>query len=298
MKKIPTTSVLGIDFACLDFAETLRLLEREITARKNLSTSRAETNFWGKTEKITHKTAFFVTTPNPEICLYARHDENFRKLLNTTDLRTPDGTGILWASTYLAKPKRTKLGNKISKWTTLLWGFLYPPSLRKIIPARVTGSDLTLALASLAEKKGWRIFLLGASAGVAEKAGQALQKKFPKLKIAGTYAGSPRETEEKHIRTKIIHAQTDILLVAYGAPAQELWLAKNLRFLAGVKCAIGVGGTLDFLAGNKSRAPKFLRQIGLEWLWRLCIEPSRYQRIKRAVVDFPRVIEEEKNKIK
>lgn len=296
MKKKSTATVLGIEFDCLNFTQTVRLIAREIIQREKKYHTSAETNFWGKTEKIVKSPAFFVVTPNPEICLFAQHDTEFRALLNSADLRIPDGTGILWASTYLAFKNHGKFWNKILKWWSLFWGFVWPNSMRKIIPERVTGSDLTLALMEMAERKGWRVFLLGAGKGVAEEAAKNLQKKFPQLQIAGTHAGSPRAEEEKSIRTKILHARTDILFVAYGAPSQEKWLARNLRFLAGVKCAIGVGGTLDFLAGNRKRAPKILRKIGLEWLWRVCIEPTRWHRIKRAIWNFPKAIEEAQNK--
>lgn len=279
MKKFPTTSVLGVEFACLTMRQVVRLITREIRKREEQNTSKSEPNFWGKTEKIAKQSAFFIVTPNPEMCLLAQANPEFQKTLNSADLSVPDGTGILWASSYLAK--------RSNKWLSLIWGFVWPRSIRKVIPERVTGSDLTLSIARQAERNGWRIFLLGAGKGIAERAASSLEKNFPKIKIAGTYAGSPAESEEKHIRAKIIHARTDILLVAYGAPKQEQWLAHNLRFLAGVKCAVGIGGTFDFLAGNKPRAPKWMRSLGLEWAWRLWIEPTRWQRIKNAVIDFP-----------
>lgn len=299
VKNIPTTSVLEIEFSRLTFAQTVRLIMREIRLReKQTLPQTSSTNFWGKTEKIVKKPAFFVTTTNPEMCLKAQDDAEFREILNNSDLCVPDGTGILWASTYLNKPQKTTTGNKIQKWLSLFWGFVWPNSIRQIIPERVTGSDLTLALAERAERKGWRVFLLGAGSGVAEKARANLEKKFPEIKIVGTHAGSPAEAEEKQIRAKILHARTDVLFVAYGAPAQEKWLTRNLRFLAGVKCAIGVGGTLDFLAETKKRAPKNFQKLGLEWLWRLCIEPTRWRRIKNAVINFPREVEIFKNKQK
>jgi N-acetylglucosaminyldiphosphoundecaprenol N-acetyl-beta-D-mannosaminyltransferase len=104
--------------------------------------------------------------------------------------------------------------------------------------------------------------------------------------IAGCYAGSPRPEDEPAIHERILAAKPDILLVAYGAPAQELWIARNQPLL-GVPAAIGVGGTFDYLAGHVPRAPRWMRRLGLEWLFRLIRQPWRWRRIWTAVVSFP-----------
>ena len=120
---------------------------------------------------------------------------------------------------------------------------------------------------------------------MAERAAEALQRKYPGLRIAGCYAGSPRRDEEPAIRARIIAAQPTVLLVAYGHPAQDLWIARNQPLLR-VPVAIGVGGVFDYLAGEAPRAPAWMRRIGLEWLYRLIRQPQRWRRILVAVPLF------------
>jgi N-acetylglucosaminyldiphosphoundecaprenol N-acetyl-beta-D-mannosaminyltransferase len=122
------------------------------------------------------------------------------------------------------------------------------------------------------------IFLLGAAPGIAEKAGEQLRKRYPHLKIAGTYAGSPHPAEEEEICQRIKNSQAEILLVAYGAPKQELWLSRNLDRLP-LRLAMCVGGSFDFLAGITPRAPKWMQVLGIEWLYRLIQEPRRWRRM-------------------
>jgi N-acetylglucosaminyldiphosphoundecaprenol N-acetyl-beta-D-mannosaminyltransferase len=130
-------------------------------------------------------------------------------------------------------------------------------------------------------------FLLGAAEGVAEKAKEELQKKHHDLDIVGTYSGTPHDHKAIEL---INNTQPNLLLVAFGHGKQEKWIIDNLSKIPSVKVAIGVGGTLDFLAGNVSRAPQWMRTLKLEWLWRLCMEPRRIKRIWTATVTFPRMI--------
>lgn len=118
----------------------------------------------------------------------------------------------------------------------------------------------------------------GGRAGVAESAAERLCALAPGLQIAGTYAGSPDPTEEEPILERIRQAQADVVCVAYGAPAQELWIYRNLSRLPAA-VAMGVGGAYDFLAGRKLRAPKAMQRMGLEWLYRLYREPWRIWRM-------------------
>src|SRR6266516_3299418 len=114
--------------------------------------------------------------------------------------------------------------------------------------------------------------------GVAELAAERLQMLAPGLQIAGTYAGSPASVEEDGIVERIRLAEADVLCVAFGAPAQELWIYRNL-FRLPVAVAIGVGGAYDFLSGQRKRAPETMQRLGLEWLYRLYHEPSRWRRM-------------------
>jgi N-acetylglucosaminyldiphosphoundecaprenol N-acetyl-beta-D-mannosaminyltransferase len=122
------------------------------------------------------------------------------------------------------------------------------------------------------------VFLLGAAPGVAERAAATLLRRIPSLRIAGTHAGSPLPENDEAIRARIESTGARILLVAYGMPAQERWIARNFPLLPSVRTAIGVGGVFDQLAGRVRLPPRFVHAIGLEWLWRLAFEPSRWRR--------------------
>lgn len=200
-------------------------------------------------------------TPNNEMLVETARREDFRQLLNSTDLNIPDSTGLLWMARLT--------GQKL--------------------PERVTGVDTVTALcASLTEETP--VFLLGAKPGIAEAAAAALLIKNPHLKIVGCFAGSPRTEDAPAVLGIIRAAAPHLLLVAFGAPAQDLWIAKHLKELPSVRVAMGIGGTFDFLAGKVKRAPAFMRSLGLEWLWRLIREPKRIGRIWRAVVVFPLLV--------
>ncbi|NWG19410.1 MAG: WecB/TagA/CpsF family glycosyltransferase [Chloroflexi bacterium] len=198
-----------------------------------------------------------IVTVNPEFVMEARRNSAFRRVLAAADLATPDGTGLLLASRWRGTPLRE----------------------------RVTGIALSERIAAAAARCGWSLFLLGAAPGVAERAAAALQQANPGLRIAGCYAGSPRAAEEPAIRARIAAAQPDILLVAYGHPTQELWIARNQPLLR-VPVAIGVGGTFDELAGVVPRTPALVQRAGLKWLYRLVMQPWRWRRIMTAVPLF------------
>lgn len=191
-----------------------------------------------------------IVTVNPEFVMTAQSNDAFRTVLNTASLSLPDGTGIVLAS------------------------HLRGVAIRK----RVTGVDLVHQLAAIANRNGYRIFLLGAAPGVAERAAQTLIADNPNLRIAGTFAGSPNLDEEESICQLVRKSEPHILLVAYGSPAQDLWISKNLGRI-NVPVAIGIGGTFDFLAGVSVRAPRWIQRCGLEWLHRLLREPQRWRRM-------------------
>ncbi|MFA6305260.1 MAG: WecB/TagA/CpsF family glycosyltransferase [Candidatus Gracilibacteria bacterium] len=203
----------------------------------------------------------YMATPNPEIILEAIKNPEFLAILNKSALNVADGTGILWASRYLFK--------------------------RKVLKERVTGIDLMTEICKKSGEENLKIFLLGATESAGEKAKQKLQEKYPNIKIVGRLSKSPKEEDEKEIIEKINRSGADILFIAYGAPKQELWIARNLPKLTSVHLSIGIGGAFDFIAGTKKRAPKIFRKIGLEWLIRLIQEPKRIKRIWNATVKFP-----------
>ena len=198
-----------------------------------------------------------IATVNPEFVMAAQHNLAFRATLEAATLAVPDGTGLLYAARWQGQTLRQK----------------------------VTGIDLTERLAAESARRGWRIFLLGAAPGVAEQAAAILGQRFPGVAIAGTWAGSPRAADQPAIAEHIRAARPDIVLVAYGAPAQDLWIR---RYGAGlhIPLGIGVGGTFDDLAGIRPRAPRIIRRLGLEWAYRLVRHPSRWRRILTAVPLF------------
>ncbi|MCX7694617.1 MAG: WecB/TagA/CpsF family glycosyltransferase [Caloramator sp.] len=190
----------------------------------------------------------FVVAINPEKIMKAKEDENLRVLLNSARLKIPDGVGVLIAS-------RLK-GGKIRK--------------------RVTGIDLMNNICKRAAQKGYRVFLLGAKPGVAEKAAEILKEKYSGLNIVGVRDGYFESEDEviEYVKSK----NPDVLFVAMGSPKQELFITRNMERL-GVPLLMGVGGSYDVICGNIKRAPVWMQRMGLEWLYRLIKEPWRYKRM-------------------
>ena len=200
----------------------------------------------------------YVVTPNPEFVMLARWHADFRAVLGRACLSIPDGVGLRLAARLAGTPLR----------------------------AQVRGTDLAYGLASLATGRNWRVFLLGAAPGVAEEAASSLRRRFPGIEISGTFAGDASSSGDAATREAIRQSgRCDLLLVAYGAPKQERWIARNLDSLD-VGIAIGVGGVLDFMAGRVRRAPSWVRDAGLDWLYRLVKQPSRWQRQASTIPAF------------
>jgi N-acetylglucosaminyldiphosphoundecaprenol N-acetyl-beta-D-mannosaminyltransferase len=196
-----------------------------------------------------------VCTVNPEFVMEARRNPRFRRLLNSVDLATPDGVGIVAAARLLGTPIR----------------------------GRATGVALVDRLAGISAQEGYSLFLLGAGPGVAEEAAEALRGRYPQVRIAGTYAGSPAASDLPAVLERLRSADPDVLLVAYGAPRQDLWIEEHKRVLpSSIKVAMGVGGVFNYLSGRAPLAPAVVRRIGLEWLYRLVTQPWRWKRILRV----------------
>ncbi len=190
-----------------------------------------------------------IITLNAEIVYQAQTDRFLQTIINSADLVTPDGIGIVWAGRTL--------------------GFN--------IQERVTGIDMFYRLCAQAPRQGWKVYLLGAAPGVAEAAASQLAASYPGLQICGTHHGYFGEEDMPVIIQAIREPQPQILFVALGAPKQEMWIKKYKEQL-GVPVCIGVGGSLDVIAGHKKRAPGWMIKFNLEWLYRLLAEPSRLQR--------------------
>lgn len=196
-------------------------------------------------------TLHHVVTVNPEFAIAARADPAFRDALWSAALATADGVGIVLAGRILGAP----------------------------VGSRVTGNDVVEGLAAMSAPRP-RLFLLGAGPGVAAAAAARLSARFPGATIAGTFAGTPADAGWPEIAAQLAAARPDTLLVAFGHPRQDLWIAAHREELAalGVVVAIGVGGVFDYLAGRVPRAPRWMRRLGLEWLYRLIRQPWRWRR--------------------
>jgi len=192
-----------------------------------------------------------IFTPNNEMIVETKKDPDFLKTLQVANYALPDSTGIILSSKFLAwKP------------------------LRK----RITGVDLTKQF--LEENKKYRVFLLGGKKGAAA----SVLNRY--TKVVDYYDGVVNDETTEQVLRKIKFSGAEILFVALGAPKQEKWLVENRDKLRGVKLAFGVGGSLDFLSGIQKRAPRVVRWIGLEWLWRLMTDFSRIKRIYKATFVF------------
>jgi N-acetylglucosaminyldiphosphoundecaprenol N-acetyl-beta-D-mannosaminyltransferase len=203
----------------------------------------------------------YVCTGNLDHLALAAQDEEFRRAYENADFVVADGAPVVWLA---------KLGGTPLK-------------------ERVAGSDLFWTLGKASAESGITLFFLGGAPGAAEKAKAELEKRHPGAKVAGMYC-PPFETfntaeEQERIASEVKKANPDVLLVAFGAPKQEKWIAKNKDKL-GVPIAIGVGGSFEMAAGMLQRAPVWMQRVGLEWFYRFAQEPRRlYQRY--IVRDIP-----------
>jgi N-acetylglucosaminyldiphosphoundecaprenol N-acetyl-beta-D-mannosaminyltransferase len=190
-----------------------------------------------------------VATVNPEFVMRAQRDREFARVLAGADLCLPDGTGVVWA-------------------------------LRRrgcSVAGPVTGVDLVQPLAAMCARRGFRLFLLGASPGVASGLASRLRADHPGLEV-DAHDGGPDRAHDPETVSRIREHRPHVLLVAYGAPAQELWFDR-LKGELGVPVAVGVGGAFDYLTGRVWRAPAWMRRAGLEWLGRLVRQPWRARRM-------------------
>jgi N-acetylglucosaminyldiphosphoundecaprenol N-acetyl-beta-D-mannosaminyltransferase len=191
-----------------------------------------------------------VATVNPEFVMRAGEDSEFARVLASADLCLADGSGVVWA---------------VRRQGCVLSG-------------PVTGVDLIPPLASLCARRGFRLFLLGAAPGVADDLAQRLRAQNPQLQVA-SHSGSPDPSADAQTIGLIAAERPQVLLVAFGAPKQEIWIDRMSARLSGVSVSIGVGGAFDYLTGRVPRAPLWMRRAGLEWLFRLARQPWRIRRM-------------------
>ena len=189
----------------------------------------------------------YVATLNPDFLVKAYRDQEFRIILNKSDLNVADGFGLILASWFLGES----------------------------LKSRVVGIDLIKNCKSNLENL--KVFLLGGFNGAAEK----IARDWPAV------VGFSEDTEGAELFVQITQRQPNLLFVALGAPKQEKWIVQNLAKILSVKVAIGVGSAFDLLSGQIKRAPKIFQALGLEWLWRTFHEPRRFKKAWRSVVIFP-----------
>ncbi len=219
---------------------------------------------WGMPQAIEHieKSAkpVWVVTANAEILLAAHRDAQYADVLRMADVRLVDGSGPWFATVCQTE--------------------------------RIPGVDFAERLVLLAHDKKWRIGLLGGEAGEASDAAKRIRAAYPGLEVHAEQAGRiERDGAEDATSEEARHRMTlfgpQVLLVAFGHPRQERWIAKHRAEFPELRVVVGVGGTFNFWAGRSKRAPSIMQSAGLEWLWRLIHEPRRWKRIWNAVVVFP-----------
>lgn len=191
-----------------------------------------------------------VVTADAAGIVAAQSDAQWRSIMETADLVTPDSVGVLWAAERRGDP----------------------------IPQRVSGVDLVEKLVEKSASTKCRLFFLGAAPGVAIAARDALEKKYPGASIVGVHDGFFGESDTKLVVEKVRDAKPDVLLVAMGIPRQEKFIKEHM-YEIGAAVNMGVGGSFDVLSGSVKRAPAWLQKLQLEWLWRLIQNPKKWRKV-------------------
>ena len=197
-----------------------------------------------------NKTCKVIVAPNTEFIMMAQKDEEFYNILRGADLATPDSVGVM-------------IGSKLQK---------------KPLKQRIPGQMYFRKVLEVGEKEGWTFYLLGGKDDVPALAAENVKKIYPNLKIIGYHEGFFDKDSEEDVIEEINKLQPNVLFVAMGAPIQEKWIAKHKDKLK-VDVAAGQGGTFDYEAGKIKRAPVIFQKLGIEWFWRLILQPSRIFRM-------------------
>ena len=205
----------------------------------------------------------YIVALNVDVVMKIEHDTRLKLIVDEADIVIVDGQPLVW----------------IAKWH------------KQPVKVKVSGSDLVPELCELAAKKGYTIFIIGGKEGIAEKAKSNLENKYSEMKIVGTYAppfGFENDTRELEKINKVIsRVHPDLLIACFGCPKQEKWIYDNyMRYDATV--SVCAGATVDFLAENVRRSPKWMSEHGLEWFYRFLKEPKRM--FKRYFIDDIKII--------
>lgn len=199
---------------------------------------------------IAERTPHTIVTADASMAVIARHDPELHAIVENADLVTPDGAGIIIASRLLGVPVRYK----------------------------VSGVDLVAHLCALSAGKGYRIFFLGAAPGIAAEAATKARTRWPGTQIVGVCDGYFTPAQEPDVLAQIKSAAPDIVMVAFGIPKQEKWIARH-RAALDIPVFMGVGGSFDVLSGRVRRAPLFMQRSGFEWLYRLLQNPRKISKV-------------------
>lgn len=205
----------------------------------------------------------YVVAINVDVVMKIEEDSYLKKVVDNADMVLVDGKPLVWISKLHGKP----------------------------LKAKISGSDLVPLLCEVAAENGYRIFIIGGKDGIAEQAKVKLENRLPKIKIVGTYAPpfgfEKNESELDKINQMISEVHPDLLIACFGCPKQEKWIYENIgKYDA--KVSICAGATVDFLAGNVKRAPRWMSEHGLEWFYRFTQEPKRM--FKRYFVDDTKIV--------
>lgn len=200
----------------------------------------------------------YVVAINVDVVMKIEEDVYLKEITDNADMVLVDGKPLVWIARWHKHP----------------------------VKAKISGSDLVPILCKVAAKKGYSIFIIGGKDGIADQAKQKLEEKHPGIKIVGTYAPpfgfEKDEGELNKINEIIIEAHPDLLIACFGCPKQEKWIYENFKKYD-AKISLCAGATVDFLAGNVNRAPKWMSEHGFEWFYRFLQEPKRM--FKRYFVD-------------
>ena len=251
-------------------------------------------------EKVLRKNKFLIVTPNPEQIIQAQNDEVFLNILNQAEISVPDAIGLVASVKFLSLPSPkslilripTLIFQGISIGCSILFNQKFLETDLKVIKGRV----LFMELIKLANKKGWRIVLLGDDKGSAQKAVKSLKANYKKVNLYAfsgprlTKDAIPTDVSQKETERAIIdeinQLKPQLLIIGFGAPKQEKWFNKWRNELNCIGTMV-VGGTFNYIAGTSKLPPKFFEKIGLEWLWRILSGSQRLGRVFRATVIFP-----------
>ncbi|MFK7694774.1 WecB/TagA/CpsF family glycosyltransferase [Paenibacillus sp. HJGM_3] len=218
------------------------------------------------TEAIESRKPHQVITANPIMVMAALQSPEYMAMMKRAELIVPDGTGVVWAASYVGNP----------------------------VAERVPGIELIHKLFAVCERRGWKVYLLGAAPDVVREAGLKIAEQFPNLNIVGVRDGYFGPDQDAEVIASIRETAPDLLLVGRSVEGQEPWIDRYKSQLQ-VPVTIGVGGSFDVISGRLKRAPALFRKLRLEWLHRLLKEPKRYKRMLALPKFAVKVIREKEN---